>query len=161
VRCFVFTPKVFKLENPKDSKLNAKGVNVNIIEVDQVEKIVLGEGERKQFPNPLFYGDYLRNDFKWAKLYPKAAVRLKNAPLGNVAIVYLESPLYTNLKILFPEITTSNPGKFININNETVVVKATVYGWCEGQIQEKKKYMEPNLTMTTIDVKSCSSSFGT
>lgn len=133
---------------------------MNIREADKVDKEALEEGERKKFPNPLFYGEYLGSDFKWAKLYPQSSNRQKSAPLGNLAIVYLESPLYQHNHISFPEITSSDPGKFMNLN-ETVVVKAIVYGWCEGQIKDNEKFLEPNLTMTTINVTACSQNFGT
>lgn len=164
MRCYVFPPKVFKLQNPKDMKSNSKGVNVVLNDPEDLEEQELQEGERKPFPNPLMYGIYLNSDFKWyGQLYKFKNDKHHYIPKRNLAIIHLESPLYKDRNITCPVIV-NDPGKFATkvkqkeeANDKEkdkvnpVVLKASVYGWC----QDGNKSADPSLTKSTIDVQTC------
>lgn len=130
--------------NPEDNKLNGKGVSIKIVPISSAKNIIEKPGDRKKFPNPMFYGDRILRNHVWNSQYPRID-KMQSTPVKNLAIIYSIKPFYPKNNITYPEIV-ADPSYFVG-KNQT----ANIFGWC----QLSGANANPSLTMLSFEVSFC------
>lgn len=130
------------MENIEEDKLHQKEYNIQIVPLSSAINTIEKVGERKIFPNPLFYGDQINRYHEWYNPFPKSTYVLSNTSERNLAMIYLNrsrSEIFLT-DMTFPVIVT-NPTAFMVRDQPSYLLK-----WNFQQINNNSF-----LTMVKVD----------